>query len=87
MNLYGAELPEVSQEQKIKGRIICLIGLKEEHFATWFISILKFDSGDKISVRVGKKIVSLYGTKLPEVDQERDIKMGRYMIRIVFCGC
>ena len=31
--------------------------------------------------------MNLYGAGLPEVDQERDIKMGRYMIRIVFCGC
>ena len=76
MNLYGAGLPEVGQEQKIKGRIICLTGLKEERFATWFIFILKFDSGDKITIMVSKKIVSLYGTKLPEVDQERDIKNG-----------
>ena len=47
----------------------------------------KFDSGDKITIMVNKKILSLYGAKLPEIDQERDIKMGRPMIRIVFCGC
>ena len=61
---------------KDKRRIICLTGLKEERFATWFIFILKFDSGDRITIMVSKKIVSLYGTKLPEVDQEREIKGG-----------
>ena len=41
-----------------------------------YIFILKFDSGDKITIMVSKKIISLYGAELPEIGKEREIQGG-----------
>ena len=76
MSLYGAELPEVSQKRKIKRRTICLTGLKKRYSATSFIFIREFDNGNKITIMVNNKIVSLYGADLPEVGPGREIKGG-----------
>ena len=41
-----------------------------------YIFMLKFDSGDEITIMVSKKIVSLYDAELPEVGKEREIEGG-----------
>jgi len=53
-----------------------LIRLEKEHFAISFIFAGKLDSGDKITIMVSKKIVSLHGAELPEAGQRREIKGG-----------
>ena len=53
-----------------------MIRLEKEHFATWFIFAEKLDSGDRITIMVSKKIVSLHGAELPEAGQRREIKGG-----------
>ena len=41
-----------------------------------YIFVLKFDSGEGVTVMVSKKIVSLYDAKLPEVGERREIRGG-----------
>ncbi len=41
-----------------------------------YIFMLKFDSGDEITIMVSKKIVSLYGAELPEAGKKREIQDG-----------
>lgn len=77
MSLYGTELPEVSRERKIKRwMVIYLAGLKKERSTICFVFIRKFDNGDKITIMVSKRNVSLYTGKVPEGDQERKIERG-----------
>ena len=56
--------------------IIYLARLKKERPAAWFVFIRELDNGDKFTIMVSKRIISLYGDELPEDDQERKIKGG-----------
>lgn len=77
MSLYGTELPEVSRERKIKRwMVIYLAGLKKERSTICFVFIREFDNGDKITIMVSKRNVSLYEGEVPESNQERKIECG-----------
>ena len=41
-----------------------------------YIFVLKFDSGDRVTIMVSKKIVSLYDANLPEVGGRLEIRGG-----------
>ena len=78
MSLYGTELPEVSRERKDKkgGWSFTLAGLKKERSTICFVFIREFDNGDRITIMVSRRNVSLYEGEVPEGDQERKIECG-----------
>ena len=51
-------------------------GLKNERSTICFVFIREFDNGDKITIMVSKRNVSLYKGGVPEGDQKRKIEFG-----------